>query len=240
VEGGPHDNENDPMTRDAQIVKQATAFVKKRLSEAEGGHDWPHTERVLKMAGYIREQEGRGDALTIELAALLHDVADPKFHDGAGEEGSRQAFDFLIRNGLDRERARHIRSIIRNVSYSGGFQQDQIHTIEFQIVQDADRLDAMGAIGIARAFNYGGFRNRPIYDPGVPVREYRNPSEYHASGAPTINHFYEKLLRLKDLMNTTTGKKIALGRHEFMLMFLEKFFREADPGRPDNPGRSRH
>ncbi len=210
------------------VTEKTIAFVREQLAGAEGGHDWSHTRRVWKMAGYIREREGRGDRLTIELAALLHDVSDPKFNDGDEEKGAELAFDFLIRCGLDRERAGHIRSIIRHVSYRGGMPQDQIRSIEFQIVQDADRLDAMGAVGIARAFNYGGFKNRPIHDPGVPLREYTDPSEYHASAAPTINHFHEKLLKLKDLMNTSTGKKIARERHRFMLRFLRQFLKEVD------------
>ncbi|HER08453.1 MAG TPA: HD domain-containing protein [Bacteroides sp.] len=218
------------------IIEKTVDFVRQQLAGAEGGHDWSHIERVWKMAGFIREQEGQGDRMTIDLAALLHDIADPKFNDGDEEKGAALAFDFLTGNGLDLDRAGHIRSIIRYVSYRGGLPQDHIQSIEFQIVQDADRLDAMGAIGIARAFNYGGHKNRPIYDPGVPVREYADPSAYHASAAPTINHFHEKLLRLKALMNTETGKKIARERHAFMLQFLEQFHREADFFRRENSG----
>jgi len=224
------------MNAGEKIVQKTISFVRDLFAGAEGGHDWSHTERVWKMAGYIREREGRGDRLTIELAALLHDISDPKFNDGDEEAGGAPAFDFLVRNGLDRERAGHIRSIINHISFKGGFSQDHIHTIEFRIVQDADRLDAMGAIGIARAFNYGGYKNRPIYDPDVPLQEYSDPSAYHASGAPTINHFHEKLLKLKGLMNTKTGKKIARERHDFMLHYLERFLREVDFTKRESPG----
>jgi uncharacterized protein len=139
------------------------------------------------------------------------------------------ARDTLESFGLDQERTEHVRTIIKYISFKGGFPQDRIHSMEFQIVQDADRLDAIGAIGIARAFNYGGYKNRPIHDPKMPLQEYADPSAYHQSDAPTINHFYEKLLKLKDLMNTSTGKSIAQERHDFMLLFLETFYRECDP-----------
>ena len=213
------------------IVQKTILFVKETLADAEGGHNWHHIERVWKMALHLREQEGEGDLLTIELAALLHDISDAKFNGGDHEKGSVMAHDFLIQHQVDPERARHIQEIIRYVSYKGGFPQDDIHSMEFQIVQDADRLDAIGAIGIARAFNYGGFKNRPIHDPSMPLQEYADPKAYHKSDAPTINHFYEKLLKLKDLMNTHTGKSIARERHDFMLLFLETFYRECDPGK---------
>jgi uncharacterized protein len=211
------------------IVNDTVLFVKETLAGAEGGHDWHHIERVWKMARYIQEREGNGDRLTIELAALLHDISDAKFNGGDHDRGSRMAHDFLIRNGVDRDRASHIRSIIQHLSYKGGFPQDSIHSMEFQIVQDADRLDAMGAIGIARAFNYGGYKQRAIHDPSRPLQEYADSGAYHRSDAPTINHFYEKLLKLKDLMNTRTGRELALERHQYMLDFLETFFSEWDP-----------
>lgn len=214
------------------IFDRTVAFVKETLCGAEGGHDWHHTERVWNMAKNLREQEGNGDLLIIELAALLHEISDAKFNGGDDEIGSQLAYNFLIRNGIDLERSGHIRSIIRDISYRGGFPQERINSIEFQIVQDADRLDAMGAIGIARAFNYGGFKNRPIYDPSIPLKEYEDSGAYHRSEAPTINHFYEKLLRLKELMNTRSGKKIAGKRHEFMLEFLEQFYSETGTSDP--------
>ncbi len=212
-----------------RLIENTVAYVKEVLADAEGGHNWYHIERVWKMSGYIRDQEGKGDLLTIELAALLHDISDAKFNGGDEDLGSQLAFNFLNNQGIEAERAEHIQSIIKYVSFKGGFPQNHIHSIEFQIVQDADRLDAIGAIGIARAFNYGGFKNRPIHDPSMPLQEYADSKAYHKSDAPTINHFYEKLLKLKDLMNTKTGKEIGLERHNYMLQFLDTFYREVDP-----------
>lgn len=216
---------------DSEKIRNSTiAFVKETLADAEGGHDWFHIERVWKNARHIREKEGEGDLLTIELAALLHDISDAKFNGGDDELGSRMAFEFLEDQGMDPGRLEHIRSIIKYVSFKGGFPQDQISSIEFKIVQDADRLDAIGAIGIARAFNYGGFKKRPLHDPDKALQEYSDSKAYHKSDAPTINHFYEKLLKLKDLMNTETGKKMAEQRHQYMLVFLDQFYGEWDPG----------
>lgn len=211
------------------LIENTIAFVKANLGGADGGHDWYHIERVWKTARHIREKEGDGDLLVIELAALLHDISDPKFNGGDENKGSRIAYRFLLDQGVELQKADHIRDIIRHVSFKGGLEQDQIHTVEFRIVQDADRLDAIGAIGIARAFNYGGFKNRPIHIPGKELQEYRDPEAYHRSDAPTINHFYEKLLKLKDLMNTTTGRELAEERHRYMLGFLDQFYREWDP-----------
>ena len=208
------------------LIGLTTEFVRSQLKGIESGHDWFHIERVWKLSKNIREQENQGDLLTIELAALLHDIADPKFHDGDDEIGSQIAFNFLTKNGVDPRRIEHIQTIIKYVSFKGGFSQDIINSIEFQIVQDADRIDAIGAIGIARAFNYGGYKNRSIHDPELDLREYHDSKAYHRSDAPTINHFYEKLLKLKDLMNTQTGKKIAAERHKYMEHFLEQFYLE--------------
>ncbi len=213
------------------IIDKTVAFVKEVLADAEGGHNWYHIERVWNMSRYIRDQEGDGDLLTIELAALLHDISDAKFNGGDEDLGSQLAFNFLNNQGIEAERAEHIQTIVKYVSYKGGFPQNRINSIEFRIVQDADRLDAIGAIGIARAFNYGGFKNRLIYDPSIPLQEYTDSKAYHKSDAPTINHFYEKLLKLKDLMNTKTGKVIALERHNYMLQFLDTFYREVEPGK---------
>ncbi len=213
------------------MIQATIEFVKETLAGAEGGHDWYHIERVWNTARYIREQEGSGDLLTIELAALLHDISDAKFNGGDDEIGSRMASEFLLEQGVDREILEHVQAIIKHVSYKGGFSQDHISTIEFHIVQDADRLDAIGAVGIARAFNYGGFKNRPIHNPEMPLQEYKDSKAYHKSDAPTINHFYEKLLKLKDLMNTSTGLKMAEERHKYMLDFLDRFYREWNPGK---------
>ena len=211
------------------MIQETIHFVKEALSGAEGGHDWYHIERVWNTSRYIREQEQSGDLLTIELAALLHDISDAKFNGGDDRKGARMAGEFLRNQGLDKERLEHIQSIISHISFKGGFGQDQISSMEFQIVQDADRLDAMGAIGIARAFNYGGFKNRPIHIPEKPLQEYKDSQSYHQSDAPTINHFYEKLLKLKDLMNTSTGRRLAGERHDYMLQFLDRFYREWNP-----------
>ncbi len=211
------------------IIDKTVTFVKETLADAEGGHNWYHIERVWKTALYLHKQEGQGDLATIELAALLHDISDAKFNGGDEERGELIASEFLNSQGLDQERLEHIRTIIKYVSFKGGFPQNQIDSIEFQIVQDADRLDAIGAIGIARAFNYGGFKNRPIHEPGKALQEYADPKAYHKSDAPTINHFYEKLLKLKDLMNTPTGLTLAEERHDYMLKFLDQFYREIDP-----------
>lgn len=210
------------------VIEETIAYVKRILSGAEGGHNWSHIERVWKTACFIQSREGAGDLSTIELAALLHDISDAKFNGGDDEKGSRMAGEFLLKQGVDKERIAHIQTIIKHVSYKGGFPQDRIRSLEFQIVQDADRLDAIGAIGIARAFNYGGYKNRPIHRPGMPLQEYENSKAYHESDAPTINHFYEKLLKLKDLMNTPTGKALAEERHRYMLDFLDQFYREWD------------
>jgi uncharacterized protein len=215
------------LKKNSHWIRETAGFVKTSLEGAEGGHGWSHTERVWRMARYIREQEGHGDLLTIELAALLHDIADPKFNNGDEEEGGRVAVRFLEGLGVDGEQTGHVEKIIRHVSFS---------SIEFMIVQDADRLDAMGAVGIARAFNYGGYKNRPIHDPSVPTREYRDTREYRASNAPTINHFHEKLLKLKELMNTATGKALARERHDYMVRFLEQFDRECNPFKTGNSG----
>ena len=211
------------------IIEKTITFVKETLAGAEGGHDWYHIERVWKNSHFIQKKEGKGKLLTIELAALLHDISDAKFNGGDDEQGSRMAHEFLTKLGAEREIVEHVEAIIKHVSYKGGFSQNIISTIEFQIVQDADRLDAIGAIGIARAFNYGGFKNRPIHNPEMPLQEYNDSKAYHKSDAPTINHFYEKLLKLKDLMNTSTGIAMAEERHDYMLQFLDRFYKEWDP-----------
>jgi uncharacterized protein len=225
------------------LLHQTIAFAKTKLVSFDGGHDWLHTERVLKMSQYIRQQEGAGDQEVIALAAVLHDIADTKFHDGAETDGGDMAFDFLVDRGLDSAKAEHIRKIINNISFRKRMEREEISTIEFQIVQDADRLDAMGAIGIARAFNYGGYKNRPLYDPAmlqqaipqqviqpqaIPLQKKQTPREEPGSTtpSPTLNHFYEKLFLLKNLMNTTTGRELALERHRYMVEFVKRFEEE--------------
>ncbi|PVW15059.1 HD domain-containing protein [Marixanthomonas spongiae] len=207
------------------LINNTIAFVKKELKDAEGGHDWFHIERVYKNALLISETE-QANALVVALGALLHDIADSKFHNGDETVGPKKAVDFLTSEGVSEEIIEHVVQIIKNISFKGGNKEQAFHSNELAVVQDADRLDALGAIGIARTFNYGGFKNRALYDPKIKPNLNMSPSEYKASTAPTINHFYEKLLLLKDRMNTETGRRIATDRHEFMETFLKQFYAE--------------
>ena len=219
------------MNRKA-ILKKTKKFVKQRFKGAEGGHDWFHTKRVLANSVHIAKKEN-ANLFVVQLAALLHDIADAKFHDGDETVGPKVASEFLIEHNVDQLSREHIVKIIESVSFKNSFSNtdNPFNSIELQIVQDADRLDAIGAIGIARAFNYGGFKNRSIYDPSKPLQKYADSKAYHKSDAPTINHFYEKLLKLKDLMNTPTGMRIAKERHAFMLQFLDRFYDDCEPGK---------
>ncbi|MCL8008027.1 HD domain-containing protein [Gelidibacter japonicus] len=214
------------MTEDLKIDKTIN-FVKKQLKNAEGGHDWFHIERVYKNALLIAKNEDV-DLFIVQLGALLHDIADSKFHDGDETVGPKVAHEFLSEIHVDTSVIDHVINIIKNISFGGGNELQKFHSPELDVVQDADRLDALGAIGIARTFNYGGFKNRLLYDPSIPPNLDMSKEEYKASNAPTINHFYEKLLLLKDMMNTDTGHKIALERHQFMELFLEQFYAEWD------------
>ena len=210
---------------DSEFVEITIAFVKEKLKDAEGGHDWFHTERVYKNAIHIASEE-EVDPLIVALGALLHDIADSKFNNGDETIGPAIARDFLSKIELDQKRIDHIIKIIENISFKGGRQKRNFSSKELDVVQDADRLDAIGAIGIARCFNYGGFKNRSLYDPAIPPNLAMTKEEYKNSTAPTINHFYEKLLLLKERMNTTTAKRIAAERHTFMEQFLEQFYKE--------------
>ncbi len=213
---------------DQKIVIQSTVdFVKMALLNAEGGHDWWHIHRVWQLAKNIAESE-KADLFVVELGALLHDIADSKFHNGDEEIGAQKAREFLSVLAVDEKTIVHVENIINNISFKGGKQEQQFKSIELDIVQDADRLDAIGAIGIARTFNYGGFKNREIYNPGIKPDLNMTKEQYKNSTAPTINHFYEKLLLLKDRMNTNTGKLMAEKRHRFMEQYLEEFFNEWD------------
>lgn len=208
-----------------EIIRNTIAFVKDELKDAEGGHDWFHIERVYKNSIHISECE-KVDKIVVALGALLHDIADSKFHNGDDTVGPKKAREFLKTQNVGEEIIEHVVKIIENVSFSGGNKTQKFTSLELEVVQDADRLDALGAIGIARTFNYGGFKNRKLYDPEITPKLNMSPSEYKASNAPTINHFYEKLLLLKDRMNTLTGRKIAIERHVFMETFLEQFYAE--------------
>ncbi len=207
------------------LVDITIAFVKAQLANAEGGHDWFHIERVYNNAMLIARGEDC-DLLVVQLGALLHDIADSKFHDGDETVGPTLAWRFLSAQGVAEETIIHVVNIIENISFKGGNFEKKFDSIELDIVQDADRLDALGAIGIARAFNYGGFKNRALYDPAIAPNLQMDKEEYKKTTAPTINHFYEKLLLLKDRMNTATGKKIAEDRHNYMEGFLEQFYGE--------------
>jgi len=210
-----------------ELILKTIAFVKEELENAEGGHDWFHIERVYKNSLLISKTETI-DLLVVSLGALLHDIADSKFHNGDETVGPKKARQFLESENVSEEVILHVINIIENISYKGGNRVQKFNSKELAVVQDADRLDAIGAIGIARAFNYGGFKNRKLYDPEIASNLSMTPSEYKASSAPTINHFYEKLLLLTDKMNTQTGKKIAQKRHKFMVAFLEQFYKEWD------------
>jgi uncharacterized protein len=207
------------------LIQNTITFVKQKLQNAEGGHDWFHIERVYKNALLIAKNEVC-DTQTVVLGALLHDIADSKFHDGDEAIGPEIAHSFLKSQKVDEEIIHHVIQIIENISFKGGNFNTKFSSIELDIVQDADRLDAIGAIGVARTFNYGGFKNRTLYDPEILPNLQMTKEEYKNSQAPTINHFYEKLLLLKDKMNTKTGKKIAQERHLFMETFLEQFYNE--------------
>jgi uncharacterized protein len=208
-----------------KLIEQTIAFVKLQLQNAEGGHDWFHIERVYKNTLAIAKEE-ECDLFVCQLGALLHDIADSKFHNGDEKIGPQTARIFLESEQVSKEIIEHVIRIIENISFKGGNFQKEFNSIELLVVQDADRLDAIGAIGIARAFNYGGFKNRTIYNPAIKPNLTMSKEEYKNADAPTINHFYEKLLSLKDKMNTESGKKIADKRHEFMEMFLEQFYGE--------------
>ncbi|RXG24473.1 HD domain-containing protein [Leeuwenhoekiella aequorea] len=210
---------------DLDLIEKTSVFVKQTLADSEGGHDWFHTLRVYKNALHIAQGE-KSNVMVVALGALLHDIADSKFHDGDESVGPTLAREFLEREGAEKELIEAVILIIGNISFKGGNKISQYTSPELQIVQDADRLDALGAIGIARTFNYGGFKNRKLYDPAVPPRLDMTPEEYKKSEAPTINHFYEKLLLLKDRLHTQTAKDIAAKRHAFMEDFLIQFYAE--------------
>jgi uncharacterized protein len=207
------------------IIEETIKYVKNQLTDAEGGHDWWHIYRVWKTAQHIALSE-QADDLVVSLGALLHDIADSKFHNGDETVGPRKAREWLLSLAVDEPVIIHVENIIKHISFKGGNHQQAFKSKELDIVQDADRLDAIGAIGIARAFNYGGFKNRPLHDPTVPVNRNMSREEYKNNKAPTINHFYEKLLLLKERMNTPTGKQMAIQRHQFMENYLKQFYAE--------------
>jgi uncharacterized protein len=209
------------------LIEKTAQFAEQTLKDAEAGHDWWHILRVWNNAKLIGQSE-QADMLVVELAALLHDIADSKFHNGDEEIGPNTAAAFLQSINVEPAIIEHVRQIIRNMSFKASFGTLSFQSAELRIVQDADRLDAIGAIGIARAFTYGGFKNREMFNPEIPPALNMTREEYKNSTAPTINHFYEKLLLLKEKMNTATGKRIAEERHQFMLDYLAQFRAEWD------------
>jgi len=210
-----------------QLIEKTSAFVKKSLNGAEGGHDWFHTQRVLNNAQLISKGENV-DPFIVSLGALLHDIADAKFYDGDETIGPKKAAEFLLSQNVDSAIIEHVVNIIENISFKNSLSTETspFKSLELDVVQDADRLDAIGAIGIARCFNYGGFKNREIHNPNIPPNLNMSKEEYKKSNGPTINHFYEKLLLLKDKMNTKTGQKLAKERHLFMKKYLDQFYAE--------------
>ena len=208
------------------IIDATIEFVKSSMHRSEGGHDWWHIYRVWQNARHIAEKEGGADELVVELGALLHDIADAKFHDGDEAVGPETARAFLQGLHLNGTLVDHVGKIVEHVSFRKSLEGPGWTSRELEIVQDADRLDAIGAIGIARAFSYGGHAGRALFDPTDPPQLSTTGAEYKRRGGPTINHFHEKLLLLKDRMNTATGRAMAAERHEFMKTFLNQFHRE--------------
>ncbi len=208
-----------------QLLHDAEVWVRAELAGDGSGHDWWHIARVRALARTIAEYEG-ADSFICELAALLHDLADAKIA-GDEETGKARVREWLVAHGADAPTIEHVMEIIATMSFAGGA-KPALRTLEGRIVQDADRLDAIGAIGIARAFAFGGSRGRLLYDPDVPPQRYSDAAAYHASAAPTINHFYEKLLLLKERMNTPYAQHLAAARHRYMEAFLAEFFAEWD------------
>ncbi len=208
------------------IIKQTEEYVRSKLQGDSSGHDWWHIYRVWKMALKLAKEEKDVDLFVVQLAALLHDIADWKFYNGDDDVGPKLAREFLSKLQVDKDIISHVCQIIKDISFKGAGVKTPMITKEGMIVQDADRLDAMGAIGIARTFAYGGFKGRDIYNPNIKPKKHSSFEEYKKSQGHSINHFYEKLLLLKDLMNTEAAKKVAEDRHKFMEQFLDRFFKE--------------
>lgn len=208
-----------------EIIDKTIVYVQKELESAEKGHDWWHTKRVFDLVTFISQKEG-GDLLTIQLSSLLHDIADYKFNNGNEEIGIEKAKGFLKKISVNEQVISHVEKIMRNISFKGGNVRKSFKSLELDIVQDADRIDAIGAIGIARAFHYGGYKNREFYNPSIEYKLNMSVDEYINSKSTTINHFYEKLLMIKENLNTDTAKKLAKQKHDFMEEFLNEFFIE--------------
>jgi uncharacterized protein len=207
------------------VIAETEKMIKEKLNGEGSGHDWWHVLRVWKLAKRIGEEE-KADTFIVQMGALLHDVADWKSNDGDLEAGGRVSREWLLEVGVDKDTTEVIVDIVNNVSFKGAGVEDKMKSIEGKAVQDADRLDAMGAMGVGRVFTYGGHKGRAMYDPEETARPAGDFEAYKAAGQTSINHFYEKLLLLKDRMNTETGRKLAEGRHKFMEEFLNEFYAE--------------
>lgn len=207
------------------IISETENYVREALEGEGSGHDWWHIYRVRNTALKLGSDEN-ADMFVVELAALLHDIADHKFHDGDEEIGPATARNWLQQLEVEEYIIRHVCDIIRDVSYKGAGVDTPMKSIEGKVVQDADRLDALGAIGIARAFAYGGYKERELYNPDIKLEKHDSFEAYKKSTGPTLNHFYEKLFLLKDRMNTHAGKLLAEERHQFMKNFVERFLAE--------------
>jgi len=214
------------------LLKQIDTIVRDKFSNQEGSHDWFHIDRVRRTALYLQSIEG-GSAECIELAALLHDYSDHKYNGGDFDAGSREVLQLLRSLGESADLAQQVAQIVSVVSYKGAHVPDSMTSLEGQIVRDADRLDAIGAIGIARAFSYGGSKGRALYDPNIAPTLHQSKEAYAQDKGHTINHFYEKLLLLKDRMETPTAKKLAAQRHAVMEQFIVQFRQEWNPGNLD-------
>lgn len=209
----------------SNIIQNTIQFVKEKLEGAEAGHDWFHIERVWKLSKKIAQTEDC-NLEVVELSALLHDIADPKFHNGDETVALKISREFLESQNTEEDIIQQVLFIIQNISFKNRNEVPTDLPIELKIVQDADRIDAIGAIGVARTFNFGGFKNNLMYHPDIQPKLDMSKEEYKKSNGTTINHFYEKLLLLKDLINTNEGEKIAEERHQFMLTFLDQFMKE--------------
>ncbi|AIM15364.1 MULTISPECIES: HD domain-containing protein [Neobacillus] len=206
------------------IIEETERFVRKELGDDATGHDWFHVDRVRRNALHICRKEGKGDPFIIEMAALLHDIPDEKLNESL-EKGEQKLHSFLESLPIGTNEKDRIKKIVYTISFKGGH-ASKLETVEAEIVQDADRLDAIGAIGIARVFAFGGKKGQPIYDPGIQIRREMSLEEYRNGKSTSIHHFYEKLLKLRDLLNTKTAKNMAEERHRMMEAFLDQFYRE--------------
>lgn len=209
------------------IIETTAEFIKEKFSGEGSGHDWWHIYRVWQNALFLAKNE-QADLYIVQLSALLHDIADWKFANGDEKAGGRLAAEYLRSLAVPADIIQQVAQIINEVSFKGAGVETATSTLESAIVQDADRLDAIGAIGIARAFAYGGYKGREIYNPEIKSAPHQDFEAYKKNNAPSLNHFYEKLLLLKDRMQTETGRKIAAERHDFMEKYLVHFFKEWD------------